>query len=122
MFNGPMRINIGRAELIAVLKQAREHIPQFFTETKETVDDYLNRVESKSGPLVLRGYRETDKETKTVEAVYEFSHLVLQEYFAALAVTHGYYPGAKRDDKTIDLLSDRLDEYDYREIILLSAL
>ena len=120
-FHSTMRQTIGEAELVKVLSEARENLPQFFSNNSETVYKFIDRVEDRSALLMKRGLYEKDGEGSQSEMEYEFQHLTFQEYLAAYAVAHKYYPNAMRESRVTDCFDGIFEEDEIKEVILLTS-
>jgi predicted NACHT family NTPase len=93
MKEGIQRISLRR--LNEVLTLAREQMPEVLGYTRNSVAEFIKRIEYRSSLLMLSGY---DVEDGTLVPMYEFRHLTFQEYLTARAIVEGYYTGRKDGD------------------------
>ena len=124
MFQGKPQQTIGKTELKKTLFEAQKKLSHIFTTASEAeVDIFIERVENRSELLVMRGYRplDNDSDSDEIEEVYEFSHLTIQEYLAAYAIAHEYYPGVTLGSRISDCFEGILEEKDVREVVLLTS-
>ncbi|MBR1175528.1 hypothetical protein JQ617_16315 [Bradyrhizobium sp. KB893862 SZCCT0404] len=77
-------------ELLLLLEEAREKVPQIGRYAKDTPDVFLKRVELRSSLLVEAGHQ---LEGSSLVPFYQFRHLTFQEYLAAVAAVEGHYVG-----------------------------
>jgi hypothetical protein len=102
-----------------ILSDARQQMDDLLAYTRDSVDDFIRRVEHRSSLLIQSGHV---AEEGRVWVVYEFRHLTFQEYLSALAVADGYYPGHSDDDTLTSVLEPHLDNPEWREVIPLAAM
>jgi len=122
MFHGKPQQTIGETELKKVLFEARKSLTQFFpTASEEEVDLFIKYVEGRSELLVMRGHRQVNENSESIEKVYEFSHLTFQEYLAAYAIVNEFYPNVPEDGRISDCFVKVLEENDMREVFLLTS-
>jgi len=115
---------ITKSELISVLKKAQRHLTAY--ELPGTIEEFLQTVELRSAPLVVRGYALT--EDGVLEEEYEFLHLSFQEYLTAYAIIHKHYPGASASSTIVQHFGGANESSfgmfhygTFREVILLTA-
>jgi predicted NACHT family NTPase len=74
-------------ELLSLLEEARERVPQIRRYAKDTPQEFLKRVELRSSLLVEAGRQ---AERSGTVPFYQFRHLTFQEYLAAVAAVEGH--------------------------------
>jgi hypothetical protein len=110
---------VSRPRLYKILQAARQQMPEVLSYAKLSIVDFIDRVEQRSGLLVLSGHK---VEEGRLVPVYEFRHLTFQEYLTAKAVVDGYYPDQKNGD-TLELkLGPYLFDPAWFEVILLAGI
>jgi hypothetical protein len=105
-------------ELLALIEQAREDVPQIHRYAKGTPYDFLKRVELRSSLLVEAGHQV--ERGKTV-SFYQFRHLTFQEYLAAVAAFEGHYTGYQTNHTVLTPLRDHLTAEEWKEVIPMAA-
>jgi len=79
-----------RDQVLDLLEAVRRDYPQIRPVARRTPEEFLRLVESRTSLLVEVGSQRHDgRETP----VYEFRHLTIQEYLAAVALIRGHFPG-----------------------------
>lgn len=116
MKEGIQRISLRR--LNEVLTLAREQMPEVLGYTRQSVAEFIKRIEYRSSLLMLSGY---DIENGTLVPMYEFRHLTFQEYLTARAIVEGYYPERKDDDTLLGVLKPHLNDEKWKEVVPLAA-
>lgn len=116
MEEGDQRISEPR--LKEILREARRQMPEVLAYARMGVDEFVERVERRSGVLVLSGQI---LEGGRLVSIYEFRHLTFQEYLAAQALVDGNYPGRSDQDTLVSKLGPRVDHEDWKEVIPLVA-
>ncbi len=116
MQEGSQRVSFPR--LRDILASARAQMPELLAYTKVTVQEFIKRVELRSSLLVLTGY---EVEHGSLQAMYEFRHLTFQEYLTARAIVNGHYPGRQDPDTMLEILKPHLNDENWEEVVLLSA-
>ncbi|WP_394557655.1 NACHT domain-containing protein [Priestia aryabhattai] len=116
MLDGVQSISLKR--LKELLLSARKQMPEILGYTKMSVQEMIDRVESRSSLLVLSGH---EIENGTLYPIYEFQHLTFQEYLASKAVVEGYYFNQNDEDTLVSLLKPHLTDETWEEVIALSA-
>lgn len=105
-------------ELLGLLEEARENVPQIRRYAKDSTHDFLKRVELRSSLLIEAGYQ---PEGRTTVPFYQFRHLTFQEYLAAVASVEGHYRGYARDQSLLTPLGDFLTADEWKEVIPMAA-
>jgi SIR2-like domain len=105
-------------QLLAILEEAREKLPQIRRYAKDTPHDFLKRVELRSSLLVEAGHQLEG--AKTVP-FYQFRHLTFQEHLAAVAAAEGHYIGYQKEDTVLTPLSSHLSSEEWKEVIPMAA-
>lgn len=104
-------------ELLNLLEQAREKVPQIKRYAKDTPYEFLKRVELRSSLLLEAGHQ---VENGRAVPFYQFRHLTFQEYLTALAIVDGNYDGY--DSKSpMKPLNSYLDSEEWKEVVPMSA-
>jgi len=116
MEEGVQRVSEPR--LKEILREARQQMPEVLAYARLGVDEFVERVERRSGLLVLSGHTVEDGR---LVPVYEFRHLTFQEYLAAQALVDGNYPDRSDQDTLISKLAPHLDEEVWKEVVPLVA-
>jgi hypothetical protein len=103
--------------LLALLRQARSELLelQFSVLSPE---QFLERVEHRSGLLMQTGYVRLDDE---LQRSYQFQHLVFQDYLTALGLVNEWQPGREEPRSLVERLEPHLDDDKWREIIPLAV-
>jgi NACHT domain/Restriction endonuclease len=109
---------LSRKNLIGLLENARKEMPEVLAHTEESPSQFIERIEERSSLLSLGGHTE---EEGVVTPLYEFKHLTFQEYLAAIAIVHNYYPGSKPNSTPVSVIKSLLVEPQWLEIIPMSA-
>jgi hypothetical protein len=109
---------LSRKTLIGLLENARKEMPEVLAYTEESPSQFIERIEERSSLLSLGGHTE---EEGVVTPLYEFKHLTFQEYLAALAIVHNYYPGSKPRSTPVSVIKSLLVEPQWLEIIPMTA-
>ncbi len=76
-------------ELLALLARVRAEYPSLHMLQRNAPEDFLRRVEARTGLLVEAGH---ERHLGLLVPVYEFRHLTFQEYLAARALVDGHFP------------------------------
>jgi hypothetical protein len=105
-------------ELLSLLEEARENVPQIRRYAKDTPEEFLKRVELRSSLLVEAGHQ---LEGSGAVPFYQFRHLTFQEYLAAVAAVNGNYLEYNETDTVLTPLSDHLTAEEWKEVIPMSA-
>jgi hypothetical protein len=110
---------ISRPRLAALLREARESLPSELGYVKDTVEEFINRVEDRSSLLMMTG---NDVEDGRLVEFFEFRHLTFQEFLCARSLVEGWHPGRKDDDTLASVLQPYFEDEKWREVIPLAAL
>jgi hypothetical protein len=106
------------SELLALIEQAREDVPQIRRYAKGTPYEFLKRVELRSSLLVEAGHQVEGGKTVPF---YQFRHLTFQEYLAAVAAFEGHYTGYETTHTVLTPLRDHLTAEEWKEVIPMAA-
>ena len=79
-----------REEILHLITQMRVDYPNVHQARNHTPEEFLSRLESRTGLVVEAG---RTRYLGLEETVYEFRHLTFQEYMAARALVDGRFPG-----------------------------
>jgi NACHT domain/Restriction endonuclease len=116
MEEGAQRVSEPR--LKEILREARRQMPEVLDYARLGVDEFVERVERRSGVLVLSG---NTVEDGRLVPVYEFRHLTFQEYLAALALVEGNYSGRTDQGTLVSKLETHFKDEAWKEAIPLVA-
>jgi hypothetical protein len=105
-------------ELLMMLEEAREKVPQIGRYAKDTPQEFLKRVELRSSLLVEAGRQ---AEGSGAVPFYQFRHLTFQEYLAAVAAVEGHYKGYDQSNSVLTPLEDYLTTEEWKEVIPMAA-
>ena len=99
-------------EVIELFSRMREEFPNVYAARNHTPEEFLRRLEARTGILMQAGL---GQQVGMVMPVYEFRHLTFQEYLAARALVDGRFP--RRDSnkslaQNIAPLASRMTETD----------
>lgn len=109
---------ISQPRLAALLQEAREALPAELGFVRETVDQFIRRVEERSSLLIMTGH---SVENGRLVEFFEFRHLTFQEFLAARAMVEGWYPGHREADALVSVLEPCLEDETWREVVPLAA-
>jgi energy-coupling factor transporter ATP-binding protein EcfA2 len=109
---------VSRPRLARLLNDARTSLPAELGYVRGTVEDFINRVEDRSSLLIMSG---VGLEDGRLLEFFEFRHLTFQEFLTARAVVEGWHPGRAEEDTMATVLSSRLNEPSWCEVIPLAA-
>ncbi len=104
-------------ELLDLLEECRESVPQIRRYAKDTPYEFLKRLERSS--LLIEGGHQM--EGGQVVPFYEFRHLAFQEYLAAVAVVQGHYRGYTTADSPLTPLEPFLSVTEWKEVVSMTA-
>jgi hypothetical protein len=105
-------------ELLTLLEEGREKVPQIRRYAKDSSDQFLKRVELRSSLLVEAGHQ---LEGARAVPFYQFRHLTFQEYLAAVAAVEGHYMEYQKDDTVLTPLEPYLTSEEWKEVIPMAA-
>jgi hypothetical protein len=105
-------------ELLNLLEEARERVPQIRRYALDSPQNFLKRVELRSSLLVEAGRQ---REGTGTVPFYQFRHLTFQEYLAAVASVEGHYMNYNKEDTVLTPLKDFLTAEEWKEVIPMSA-
>jgi hypothetical protein len=109
---------ISRPGLVALLRQARDSMPELLAYSTESDDAFIDRVELRSSLLVRAG---DVFEGGVLSPVFEFRHLAFQEYLTARAIATNHFPNAKPGATPVRTLRRFMHVEAWREVIPLAA-
>ena len=89
-------------EVLAVFAQARNEYPQIHAMQKRSPADFLALLERRTALLIQAGFR---KHNGLSVPVYEFRHLTIQEYLAAMALIQGHFPSRDPNQSLADIVA-----------------
>ncbi len=104
--------------LLKILQQARNEMPDILDYTKLSVPKFIERVEFRSSLIILTGRVLKDG---ILKERYEFRHKIFQEYLTAFSIVKGYYPNRKSTDKVVSILEPYFLKDNWVEIIPMVA-
>lgn len=107
-----------QSELLALLQEARERMPQIGRYAQDAPHAFLKRVELRSSLLVEAGHQIEDGRAVPF---YQFRHLTFQEYLAAVAAREGHYAEYKSGDTVLTPLAPYLFADEWKEVIPMAA-
>ncbi|HYF36044.1 MAG TPA: histidine kinase, partial [Prosthecobacter sp.] len=105
-------------ELLTLLEDARDNVPQIRRYAKDAPHEFLQRVELRSSLLLEAGHQVEHKQTVPF---YQFRHLTFQEYLAAVAVAEGHYIGYSKTDSALTPLKNHLLTEEWKEVVPMAA-
>jgi hypothetical protein len=109
---------ISRPRLATLLREARETLPAELGFVRETVDQFIRRVEDRSSLLMMTG--QSVENGRLVE-FFEFRHLTFQEFLTARGLVGGWYPGRREADTIETALLPHIEDEAWREVVPLAA-
>jgi hypothetical protein len=80
-------------EIIELFDRMREEYPQIHALKKHSSEEFLRLLERRTGILIEAGHV---RHLGRPAPIFEFRHLTIQEYLAALALVDGRFPGRDR--------------------------
>ncbi len=116
MLDGVQKIS--RPRLAALLQESRDSLPTELGYVKDTVDQFIHRVEDRSSLLMMSGH---DVENGRLVEFFEFRHLTFQEFLTAQAMVEGWHPGRTEEDTLVSVLEPHFEKEEWREVIPLAA-
>ena len=105
-------------ELLALLEEARECVPQIRRYAKDMPHEFLKRVELRSSLVVEAGHQAEGGRTFPF---YQFRHLTFQEYLAAVAAVEGHYTEYNKNDTILTPLGTYLTAEEWKEVVPMAA-
>jgi hypothetical protein len=105
-------------ELLRLLEDARERVPQIRRYASGTPFEFLKRVELRSSLLVEAGHQ---IEAGRTVPFYQFRHLTFQEYLTAVAAVEGHYMEYEKTDTVLTPLCKFLLVDEWKEVIPMAA-
>jgi hypothetical protein len=108
---------IARKRLLELLRQARRELDEL-QYTVLTPEAFLERIEYRSGLLTQTGNIRFDGE---LQSVYQFRHLVFQEYLTSLGLVNGWHPDRK-ERSLVELMEAHFDDERWTEIVPLAVM
>jgi hypothetical protein len=109
---------VSRPRLALLLQGARDALPTELGYVRNTVDEFIQRVEDRSSLLMMTGH---DVEDGRLVEFFEFRHLTFQEFLAARGMVEGWHPGRKESDTLASVLEPHFEEEKWQEVIPLAA-
>jgi len=109
---------VTEGDLLRLLTEAREKVPQIGLYAKDTPHAFLNRVELRSSLLVEAGRQ---LEGGKIVRFYQFRHLTFQEYLAAVAAAEGHFPNYKEGNTVLTPVQSFLKNEEWKEVIPMAA-
>lgn len=109
---------VSRREIVRLLKEARVQLSSELAYARISINDFIERVETRSSLLMMTGHDVVDG---SVTEVYEFRHLTFQEYLTAKALVEGWYPDRKETDTLVSEVESHFHDEKWREVIPLAA-
>lgn len=116
MLSGVQKVS--RPRLAAFLQEARDSLPMELGYVKDTVEQFIHRVEDRSSLMMMTGY---DVEDGQLVEFFEFRHLTFQEFLTARAMVQGWHPERSEGDTLVKVLEPQLNKEEWREVIPLTA-
>jgi hypothetical protein len=105
-------------ELLTLLEDARDKVPQIRLYAKDDPEVFFRKVELRSSLLVEAGHQLDGVHTVPF---YQFRHLTFQEHLAAVAAVEGHYLGYRKGDTVLTPLAPYLAADEWKEVIPMSA-
>jgi len=109
---------ISRPRLASLLQDSRTALPTELGYVKDTIDEFIHRIEDRSSLLMMSGL---DVEDGQLVEFFEFRHLTFQEFLTARAMVEGWHPDRKETDGLVDVLKTHFSDEKWREVIPLAA-
>jgi hypothetical protein len=105
-------------ELLSLLEDARDQVPQIRLYAKDDPEVFFRRVELRSSLLVEAGHQLEGVHTVPF---YQFRHLTFQEHLASVAAAEGHYLGYSKGDTVLTPLAPYLTAEEWKEVIPMAA-
>jgi len=115
-----MRLGVQRvfqADLQRMLQQARSAMPDVLSFSKTSPSELISRVELRSSLLLQSG---NEMHEGTIQPLYEFRHLLFQEFLAAKAIVEGYSTEGPSHPPEA-MLRNFLTDDSWEEVVALTA-
>jgi len=106
------------SELLRLLAEARENVPQIRRYATDSPHAFLKRVELRSSLVIEAGYQ---VEGNSTVPFYQFRHLTFQEYLAGVAVVDGTYRDYQTTDTVLTPLKAFLTAQEWKEVVPMAA-
>lgn len=113
--NGLNRIQY--ANLIQILRRARNYLPEIIGNLEMSVSEFIDRVEHRSSILMIE---RKNRKSEITSNYYIFYHKLFLEYLTAYAILYGYYQFESNDP--IEIIKDHFHQDTWTEIIPLLAM
>ena len=105
-------------ELLKLIEESRDKVPQIRRYAKDQPHEFLKRVELRSSVVVEAGRQAAPGGTVPI---YQFRHLTFQEYLAAVAAVEGHYGDYDKDDTILTPLMQYVVAEEWKEVIPMAA-
>jgi hypothetical protein len=105
-------------ELLSLLEEARENVPQIARYAKDTPHEFLRRVELRSSLVIEAGHQVEGRRTVPF---YQFRHLTFQEYLAGVAIAEGHYRNYTQSDSVLTPLAPYITSEEWKEVVPMTA-
>lgn len=109
---------IGQRALLQLLQKARKELEAELQFASISPKEFIERIEYRSSLLMQAGHERDDT---ALQPVYEFRHLVFQEYLAGRGYVEEQYPGRDSGQGLADILEKHFIDENWREVIPLAA-
>lgn len=109
---------IGRRQLLKLLKNAQEELEVELQFAKISPNQFIDRIEYRSSLLMQTGHEDIDGH---IQEVFEFRHLTFQEYLAARGLVEEHYSDRDTGKSLTELLKPHFKDATWREVIPLAA-
>ena len=110
---------ITKSDLLRCIYHSRKDLPEYLEYTQLSPRKFVDQVELRSNLLIQKGLEYNDREM--LEETYEFSHLSLQEYLTAVAISKDWLPEKNQGLPVGKLLEGKLFNAQWAEIIPMTA-
>lgn len=111
-------VRIPESDLNNAVRRAVQAMPEFFSYDPVTPERFAENIELRSSILINVGRELIDGRLQTV---YEFRHLTLQEYLAAIAISDGHCEPRVDGSSIADTVRPYLGDDSWQEILPLVA-
>jgi hypothetical protein len=109
---------VSRPRLASLLQDARDSLPTELGYVKNSVEQFIHRIEDRSSLLMMTGH---DVEDGQLVEFFEFRHLTFQEFLTARSIVQGWHPGRNEKDTLVSALEPHFEQEQWREVIPLAA-